>query len=453
MDEIRQNLRIIERNITFLAQFPQGFQDKQTGCTVVGVIVPGVGQHNPVGREVDQNLRDLILEVDPGIDHPTPETLLVPGATEARIGRSVGAQWRVVFFQKVIDAIIPIGRGQRELILGDRQTGKTSIALDTIINQKDKGVLCIYCAIGKQSASVARFIADLKKYGAMEYSMVMLATGEDPPGLQFVAPYAATTMGEYFMAKGHDVLVIYDDLTAHARAYRELSLLLRRPPGREAFPGDIFYIHSRLLERSTHLKEELGGGSLTALPIVETEAQNMSAYIPTNLISITDGQIYLSPDLFQKGILPAVDVGKSVSRVGGKTQLAAYRAVAGDLRLSYSQFEELEAFARFGTRLDEATLKTLERGHRVREVLKQSEYEPLSVAEQIASFLTVTAGIFDAVEIDQIDEAETLIRKALMQQLPDVCHRIEIGEKLSDDDKEAVLRMAENTLTARYGQP
>ena len=416
--------------------------------------------------------------------HPTGRVLDVP-VTEALLGRVIDAMGRpldnlgpvqsterlpiereapgimdrapvVVPLQtglKVIDALIPIGRGQRELILGDRQTGKTSIALDTIINQKDKGVLCIYCAIGKQSASVARFIADLKKYGAMEYSMVMLATGEDPPGLQFVAPYAATTMGEYFMHKGHDVLVIYDDLTAHARAYRELSLLLRRPPGREAFPGDIFYIHSRLLERSTHLKEELGGGSLTALPIVETEAQNMSAYIPTNLISITDGQIYLSPDLFQKGVLPAVDVGKSVSRVGGKTQLAAYRAVAGDLRLSYSQFEELEAFARFGTRLDEATLKTLERGHRVREVLKQSEYEPLSVAEQIASFLTVTAGIFDAVEIDQIDEAETLIRKALMQQLPDVCHRIEIGEKLSDDDKEAVLRMAENTLTARYGQP
>lgn len=352
---------------------------------------------------------------------------------------------------KVIDALIPIGRGQRELILGDRQTGKTSIALDTIINQKDKGVLCIYCAIGKQSASVARFIADLKKYGAMEYSMVMLATGEDTPGLQFVAPYAATTMGEYFMHKGHDVLVVYDDLTAHARAYRELSLLLRRPPGREAFPGDIFYIHSRLLERSTHLKKDLGGGSLTALPIVETEAQNMAAYIPTNLISITDGQIYLSPDLFQKGILPAVDVGKSVSRVGGKTQLAAYRAVAGDLRLSYSQFEELEAFARFGTRLDEATLKTLERGHRVREVLKQSEYEPLSVAEQIASFLTVTAGIFDSLEIGQVDEAETLIGKALLQQLPDVCHRIEMGEKLNDDDKGSILRMAGNTIATHYG--
>ena len=414
--------------------------------------------------------------------HPTGRVLDVP-VTEALLGRVVDAMGRpldnqgpiqsterlpiereapaimdrapvVVPLQtglKVIDALIPIGRGQRELILGDRQTGKTSIALDTIINQKDKGVLCIYCAIGKQSASVARFIADLKKYGAIEYSMVVLATGEDTPGLQFVAPYAATTMGEYFMHKGHDVLVVYDDLTAHARAYRELSLLLRRPPGREAFPGDIFYIHSRLLERSTHLKEELGGGSLTALPIVETEAQNMSAYIPTNLISITDGQVYLSPDLFQKGILPAVDVGKSVSRVGGKTQLAAYRAVAGDLRLSYSQFEELEAFARFGTRLDEATLKTLERGHRVREVLKQSEYEPLSVAEQIGSFLAVTAGVFDNIEIDQVDEAETTIRKTLLQQLPDVCHRIEMGEQLSNDDKESILKMAKDTVTFHYG--
>jgi len=352
---------------------------------------------------------------------------------------------------KVVDALIPIGRGQRELILGDRQTGKTAIVVDTIINQKNEDVICIYCAIGKQSAAVARFIADLKKYGAMEYSMVVLATGEDTPGLQFVAPYAATTMGEYFMRKGHDVLVIYDDLTAHARAYRELSLLLRRPPGREAFPGDIFYIHSRLLERSTHLKEELGGGSLTALPIVETEAQNMSAYIPTNLISITDGQIYLSPDLFQKGILPAVDVGKSVSRVGGKTQLAAYRAVAGDLRLSYSQFEELEAFARFGTRLDEATLKTLERGHRVREVLKQSQYEPLSVAEQIACFLAVTNGVFDNIEIDAVDEAQTTIRKNLVQQLPDVCHRIEKGEELTAEDKESILKMAKDTVTFHYG--
>jgi F-type H+-transporting ATPase subunit alpha len=249
-------------------------------------------------------------------------------------------------------------------------------------------------------------IADLRTHGAMDYSIVVVATEENPPGLQFIAPYAATTIGEYFMQQGNDVLVVFDDLTRHARAYRELSLLLRRPPGREAFPGDIFYIHSRLLERSTHLREELGGGSLTALPIIETEAQNMSAYIPTNLISITDGQIYLSPDLFQKGTLPAVDVGRSVSRVGGKTQLAAYRWVAGDLRLSYAQFEELEAFSRFGTRLDEQTRNTLERGRRVRQILRQPQYEPLPVARQIASLVAVNAGLFDPIDPDLVAEAE-----------------------------------------------
>ena len=247
---------------------------------------------------------------------------------------------------KAIDALIPIGRGQRELILGDRQTGKTAIAVDTIINQRQQQVLCVYCAIGQRAASVAGVVAQLREHGAMEYTVVVVAEGDAPPGLQYIAPYAATTMAEYFMRGGHDVLIVYDDLTCHARAYREVSLLLRRPPGREAFPGDIFYVHSRLLERATRLNQSLGGGSLTALPIIETEAQNLSAYIPTNLISITDGQIYLSPELFRKGLLPPVDVGKSVSRVGGKAQLPAYRAVAGDLRLTYSQFEELEAMLR-----------------------------------------------------------------------------------------------------------
>src|ERR1022692_166826 len=255
---------------------------------------------------------------------------------------------------KVIDSMIPIGRGQRELILGDRQTGKTSIAIDTIINQKDKNVLCIYCAIGQRASAVAKAFANLKEKGAMEYTVAVVTEGNNPPGLKYIAPYAATSIAEHFMEAGRDVLIVYDDLTQHARAYRELSLLLRRPPGREAFPGDIFYIHSRLLERATHLRPELGGGSLTALPIIETEAQNISAYIPTNLISITDGQIYLSPSLFELGVLPAVDVGKSVSRVGGKAQRAVYRAVAGDLKLAYAQFEELETFARFGARLDEA---------------------------------------------------------------------------------------------------
>ena len=349
---------------------------------------------------------------------------------------------------KVIDALIPIGRGQRELILGDRQTGKTAIALDTILNQKDKDVICVYCAIGQRSSAVAKLIADLREHQAMDYCIVVVAGGETPPGLQFVTPYAATTMAEYFMEQGRDVLIIYDDLIQHARAYRELSLLVRRPPGREAFPGDIFYIHSRLLERSTHLHPQLGGGSLTALPIVETEAQNLSAYIPTNLVSITDGQIYLTPDLYQKGIMPAVDVGRSVSRVGGKTQLPAYRSVAGDLRLSYAQFEELESFARFGTRLDETTRKTLERGRRVREVLKQPEYEPVSVAEQIAVLLAVTQGIFDELPLEQIAQAEQLVRQAVTRELPDVCRRIQTGEQLSQSDRQALLDMARDAIAA-----
>lgn len=347
---------------------------------------------------------------------------------------------------KVIDALIPIGRGQRELILGDRQTGKSSIALDTIINQKDKDVICVYCAVGRRSSSVAKFVEDLQKHGAMGYSVVVATAGEDPPGMKFIAPYAATTMAEYFMEKGRDVLIIYDDLTNHAIAYRELSLLLRRPPGREAFPGDIFYIHSRLLERSTHLKKELGGGSLTALPIVETEAQNVSAYIPTNIISITDGQIYLSPNLFQKGILPAVDVGKSVSRVGGKTQLPAYRAVAGNLRLSYSQFEELEKFARFSTRLDEQTRKTIERGRRVREVLKQDQYKPLSAPEQIAVLLSVTEGLLDTVEADKIGEAEEQMSAAVRTKMTDVNTKIEKGEKLADEDKQAIIEIVKQSM-------
>jgi F-type H+/Na+-transporting ATPase subunit alpha len=271
---------------------------------------------------------------------------------------------------------------------------------------------------------------------------VVVALGEDPPGIQYVAPYAATTMAEYLMEQGRDVLIIYDDLTHHARAYRELSLLLRRPPGREAYPGDIFYIHSRLLERSTHLRDGLGGGSLTALPIVETQAQNLSAYIPTNLISITDGQIYLSPDLVQKGMLPAVDVGRSVSRVGGKTQLPAYRAVAGDLRLAYAQFEELEAFSRFGTRLDDETRRSLERGRRVRAVLQQPQYQPIPVPEQIAVLLAVTEGLFDSLPVEDIRAAELAIREAVTRDLPGVCRRIEGGERLSNEDRAQLVKVA-----------
>lgn len=336
---------------------------------------------------------------------------------------------------KVIDALIPIGRGQRELIVGDRQTGKSAIALDTIINQHDKNVICVYCAIGQKSSDVAKFISKLEERDALKYSIIVIANGDDTPGLQYLAPYAATSMAEYFRDEKKDVLIIYDDLTKHARAYRELSLLLRRPPAREAYPGDIFYIHSRLLERSTHLKGNLGGGSLTALPIVETQAQNISAYIPTNLISITDGQIYLSPDLFRKGILPAVDVGKSVSRVGGKTQLKAYRDVAGDLRLSYSQFEELETFARFSTRLDEDTRKTLDRGRRVREILKQPQYQPISAPEQIAVFVAITEGIFDRLEIEDIRDGAEKIREALPEKLPELSEKILAGDELNEGDR------------------
>lgn len=345
---------------------------------------------------------------------------------------------------KAIDALIPIGRGQRELIVGDRHTGKTAVALDTIINQRDTNVICVYCAIGRRSDDTARVIAALRKHGALDYTVVVVASGEDPPGLQYVAPYAATTMAEYFAERG-DVLVIYDDLTQHAKAYREVSLLLRRPPGREAYPGDIFYIHSRLLERATHLRPDLGGGSMTALPIVETEAQNISAYIPTNLISITDGQIYLSPELFQKGILPALDVGESVSRVGGRTQLPAYRAVAGDLRLQYTQFEELESFARFGTRLDEETQQKLERGRRVREALQQPQYEPIPVDEQIGVLLAASRGVFDDVEPEEVDRAARRVREAVTEKLPETCQRIVDGEELSEDEleeMEAVARQA-----------
>jgi F-type H+-transporting ATPase subunit alpha len=346
---------------------------------------------------------------------------------------------------KVVDALIPIGRGQRQLILGDRQTGKTAIALDTILEQKQSDLPCVYCAIGQKAAAVARLVAELRAREALEHCIVVVAAGEDPPGLQFVAPYAATSMAEYFMEQGQDALVVYDDLTRHARAYRELSLLLRRPPGREAFPGDVFYLHSRLLERSTHLER---GGSLTALPIVETEAQNVSGYIPTNLISITDGQIYLSPELFQLGVLPAVDVGRSVSRVGGKAQLPAYRAVAGDLRLAYSQFVELEVFSRFSTRLDADTRSALERGRRVREILKQPQHQPVPAAEQVATLLAVGAGVFDSVPLEQVAAAEQQLRAAVRDALPDTCRAIHSGQALTEPDRARILTAAREALRA-----
>ena len=347
---------------------------------------------------------------------------------------------------KVIDALIPVGRGQRELILGDRRTGKTAIAIDTILNQQDQNVVCVYCFIGQRASAVAKAVATLREKGAMDYTVVVVTEGNDPPGLAYVAPYAATTIAEFFMEAGRDVLIVYDDLTHHARAYRELSLLLNRPPGREAFPGDIFYIHSRMLERATHLRTELGGGSLTALPIIETQAQDISAYIPTNLISITDGQIYLSPSLFELGILPAVDVGKSVSRVGGKAQRAAYRAVAGDLKLAYAQFEELETFSRFGARLDENTRKTIDHGQRIRACLKQQENAPVSVPAQITVLLALSGKLFDEVPLNLMTDAEQALINAAAKLPAEVRARLESVEKLSDQDREKIVQTARDTL-------
>ena len=396
------------------------------GEALLGRVVDGIGRPlDDQGAIATQKYLPIERQAPPFINRAPVEVLLQTGL-------------------KVVDALIPVGKGQRELIIGDRCSGKTAIALDTILNQKGKDVICIYCAIGQRTSAVAKVIEQLRQADALKYSIVVVADGEDTPGFQYITPYTATSMGEYFMERGQDVLIVYDDLTRHAWAYRELSLLLRRPPGREAYPGDIFYIHSRMLERCTHLREELGGGSLTALPIIETQAQNISAYIPTNLISITDGQIYLSPELYRKGILPAVSVGKSVSRVGGKTQLPAYREVAGNLRLSYSQFQEIEVFARFGTQLDEDSYQTLERGKRVREILQQPQSQPLCVAEQIAVLLAVNEGILDSVPLDKIQEAEIVIRNTVLEELSSICDRINSGEALSSEMKQELLQKCQN---------
>ena len=352
---------------------------------------------------------------------------------------------------KVIDAIVPIGRGQRELILGDRKSGKTAIALDTIINQKGKDVICIYCSIGQQISSVAKNLEVLRKNGALDHTVVMVASSDSPPGVSYIAPYAATTLAEYFMEQGKDVLIIYDDLTKHARAYRELSILLERPSGREAYPGDIFYIHSRLLERSTHLKEEFGGGSITAIPIIETQAENISAYVPTNLIAITDGQIYLSPKIFQRGNIPAVNVGTSVSRVGGKSQLAAYREITGPLKLSYSQFEELELFSSFSTVVDENTKKLLARGERIRMIFNQPQFSPMEVTHQIGVFLALMEGLLDEVPLEEMREAEQKIMETV-DELESFQDAVMKNEKLSDSIREEFLTKARASISGEVEQ-
>ncbi len=330
---------------------------------------------------------------------------------------------------KAIDSMIPIGRGQRELIIGDRQTGKTAIAIDTIINQKGQNMICIYVAIGQKESKVARIVNELKKYGAMEYTTVIVAGASEPASFSFIAPYAGTALAEYFMDQGKDVLIVYDDLSKHAWAYRQISLILRRPPGREAYPGDIFYLHSRLLERSVKLDDAFGGGSITSLPIIETQAGDVSAYIPTNVISITDGQIYLESDLFYKGVRPALNVGLSVSRVGSAAQVKAMKKVAGKLRLDLAQFRELEAFAQFGSDLDEKTKKQIERGKRTIEVLKQNQYAPLPIENQVVILYALTNGYLDDVPINKISQWEEKFYKYLATMHKDILENIkETGE-------------------------
>ncbi len=339
---------------------------------------------------------------------------------------------------KAIDSMIPIGRGQRELIIGDRQTGKTALAVDTIINQKGKNLICIYVAIGQKLAQVAQVVATLEEYGAMEHSIVVAASASEPATLQYIAPYAGCAMGEEFMEQGKDVLIIYDDLSKHAWAYRQVSLLLRRPPGREAYPGDVFYLHSRLLERAAKLNADNGGGSMTALPIIETQAGDVSAYIPTNVISITDGQIYLESDLFYAGIRPAVNAGLSVSRVGGAAQAGAMRQVAGRMRMDMAAFRELAAFAQFGSDLDEATRRQLEQGLRVQEVLKQGQYKPVPLVDQIIVFFAVTNGYLDDVELRKVEDFDDGLARYLKDSHPDLVQTIATGAKMDDDTREAL---------------
>ncbi|MBK6538761.1 MAG: F0F1 ATP synthase subunit alpha [Ignavibacteria bacterium] len=337
---------------------------------------------------------------------------------------------------KAVDAMIPIGRGQRELIIGDRQTGKTAVAIDTIINQKGKDVFCIYVAIGQKGSTVAQVVKNLQDAGAMEFSTVICATASDPAPMQYIAAFAGATLGEYFRDSGRHALVIYDDLSKQAASYREVSLLLRRPPGREAYPGDVFYLHSRLLERASKLSDELGGGSLTALPIIETQAGDVSAYIPTNVISITDGQIYLEPNLFNSGVRPAINVGISVSRVGGNAQIKAMKKIAGTLRLDLAQYRELEAFAKFGSDLDKATMQQLKRGERLVEILKQKQYSPMTVEDQVLIIFAATKGYLDEIPVNQVSRYQSDFIQEVENMHPDIVKSIADTKDLTKENTE-----------------
>lgn len=422
----------------------------------LGVVLLGASDRVTVGEDVRRTRRVVSVPVGEALLGRVVDALGRPRDGKGRIDavamHPVEAEAREILQRvaisqplatglKAIDAAVPVGFGQRELIIGDRQTGKTSIAVDTILNQVKTGVICIYCAIGQRGDAVAKVIGALKTGSMMANTIVISAGDDDPPGLCYIAPYAAMTMAEYFADQGRDVLVVMDDLTHHARSYRELSLLLRRPPGREAFPGDIFYVHARLLERAGNFAASAGGGSITALPVVETQAENLSAYIPTNLISITDGQIYLSPRLVRKNQFPAVDLGLSVSRVGGKAQSRAFRDVAGNLRVTLSQFEELEDFARFGTRLDEATKARLTRGAAVRAALRQPERDPIPAAEQLAVLLAAMEGVFDGLADQDATTAMARVRAAA-SNLGEIEQRISANEPLRDEDRKQIVEMA-----------
>lgn len=427
----------------------------------LGVILLGPSELIRLGEDVRRTRKVVSVPVGPALLGRVVDAMGRPrdglGPIDATAERPIEAEApdilsRSAIFRplatglKAIDAAVPVGLGQRELIIGDRQTGKTSIAVDTILNQARSQVICIYCAIGQRGDAVSRVIGALKEGNMMARSLVISAGDEEAPGLAYTAPYAAMAMAEYFSDQGRDVVVVFDDLTHHARSYRELSLLLRRPPGREAFPGDIFYVHARLLERSGQFTQKAGGGSITALPVVETQAENLSAYIPTNLISITDGQIYLSPRLVRTNQFPAVDLGLSVSRVGSKAQSKALRDVAGNLRVTLSQFEELEDFARFGTRLDDTTRARLARGAAVRTALRQAERDPMPAVEQLSVLVASMEGMFDGHSEQQVMDAMVNVRAAAQRELQAIDERIAANEALSEDDRQLIIDTARGAL-------
>lgn len=419
----------------------EGMQVKTTG-KILGIEVTEefIGRViNPLGEPLDG--RDINSKSDKGKIYPLEK--IAPGVIERE---PVDTPLKTGV--KAVDSMTPIGRGQRELIIGDRTTGKTTIALDTIINQKKKDlglkqVICIYCTIGQKRGSVARIINILEENDAMDYTIIVASTASDPASLQFLAPFAATAIGEYFMDKGKDVLIVYDDLSKHAWAYRQMSLLIRRPAGREAYPGDIFYLHSRLLERSARMSQKKGGGSITSLPIIETQANDVSSYIPTNVISITDGQIYLETDLFNSGIKPAVNVGLSVSRVGGAAQSKAMKQVAGPLRLEMAQFRDLAAFAQFGSDLDEITSKKIERGKRVTEVLKQSQFNPQDEVSEVVSIYAATQGLLDDLAVDKISSFEEKLITYMRVKHKKLIGKISTGEKMGNETTDELKKAIE----------